>query len=679
MNWNPFKREVKNISIGELDEFMLWKMNTRLGRTGDIGELRRRVPWLFRAIDTIAQKTADFPFEIQTLDGEVVDSSFDWKNALEFTKDFKRLLYKLSASLNLRGKGYIFPARNRIVTKALRYWVADTVTPIITETNGLEKFVRRVGNIKTEYAVTEDAPYPVCYFWLPDPDVEIGEPLAYPAQAALSAAGILSSLDDFFQSHVEDGMKKAILFAVKGQPPTGSEQGKSAKDKLEDDLSRTLLGKRNAGKIRVVNADTMTPVVYGEGLQEFANTSLTTDKEEDVAIALNMPLSYIKSSNASGLGGGGVSREDTFRLMADNIEPGFNFLSSIFNEQLFIRIGYKIVSKREMLDVFQEDKVLQATVAQTYTTAISTDARIAKFVMEYINGTEFDEEAEAALDELIAAKDERAAQMAELQRTQPQIVDVTPKPKQLTPGETPEQKRFRDDLMRWQRKVENRLRAGKAAQVEFESDIIDADTNAQVYAALAGARDADAVKVIFQGVRPGDMSMESPLETKFDAAMQEFEAAMNESAKGWVTINGAHILIGEEGGSGRHGDKVSLSNPEARGLMSQLANPDAPGFSYQTKTKGAPKSGYMLSIYPNNTSRLPIAKVNPKSLRAYAKANKKLLSKSDHYLGGWNVNGRVDLDVSINVKTPAEAHALSKKHSQEGYWDVEKMETVYVK
>ncbi len=505
MNWNPFKREVKNISIGELDEFMLWKMNARLGGTGDIGELRRRVPWLFRGVDLIAQAIHDYPFDVLDDGGEIVASSTDWQDnlpdGLEFTSNIFELLYKVSASLTLRGKSYVYPTRNRLgnVTgepKELRYWVVDTVTPIITETNGLEKFVRQVGNIKTEYPVTEAAPFPLCYFWLPDPDVELGPPASYPAQAALNAAGVLFSLDDFFKSHVEDGMKKAILFAVKGLPPTGSETGKAAKDKLEDDLSRTLLGKPNSGKIRVVNADTMTPVIYGEGLQEIANTELTKEKREDIATALGIPMTMLWSSEASGLGGGGVTKEDTYRFYKHKVCPDFNFIASIFNQQLLKPLGYRIVGNPETLDVFQEDEAARSQSLDTITSAIDTNPQIAKFTMELL-GYDLSDEQTAELDELIAAKSERAAQVAQLSARQPQVLDVTPQPKQLPPGETPEQKRFRDDLMRWQRKVENRLRAGKAAQVEFDSDAIDTDTNAQVYAALAGVSNADAVKVIF--------------------------------------------------------------------------------------------------------------------------------------------------------------------------------------
>jgi len=123
-------------------------------------------------------------------------------------------------------------------------------------------------------------------------------------------------------------------------------------------------------------------------------------------------------------------------------------------------------------------------------------------------GYELDEDQEAELELLIAAKDELArlqAQQAQAQRdAQANVIDgkVVP-PRQLMPGETAEQKAAKDDLLRWQRKVENRLRAGKSAQVGFASEYIDEDTNARVEGLLSGATDMVMVKSIFDFAATG--------------------------------------------------------------------------------------------------------------------------------------------------------------------------------
>lgn len=413
---NPFRKRdsnVKNVSVAQLDQFLLYLMRGSQGG-GNISELRRVVPWLFRSIDTIAQKTADFPFEIQDLNGNIVDSSQDWQNVLEFTKDFKTLLFKISASLNLHGQAYIFPASNRLSTAKgipaeLRYYVPQSITPIITEQNGLERFDRQTGTIKTPIKVED-----LLYFWLPDPDVELGPPLAYPAKAALNAAGVLSALDKFFDKHAKSGLIRAFIANVKNAPNFASEQGQAAKEKIEEQLNRTLTGEANEGAIRAINADSVTITAIGEGLKELENVELTDEKRADIAVAMNMPATYIWSGDASGIGGGGVSKEDTFRLYDNNIVPGFNFIAGVFNP-FFQELGYKIIGKPETLDVFQEDEVSRTSALSSLTTAINTDPSTAKFSMSIL-GYELDEEQEVQLEELIAGKQlqrEQATQAAE--------------------------------------------------------------------------------------------------------------------------------------------------------------------------------------------------------------------------------------------------------------------------
>jgi hypothetical protein len=414
-NLNPFRRAVKNVAIGELDEFLRWKMTTKHGVSSNAGitELRRAVPWLFRSVDLIAQSIHDYPFDIVNDTGEVVDSSTDWQDKLDFTQNIFDLLYKVSASLTLRGKSYVYPARNRIVIKELRYWVADTVTPIISEDKGLERFERRVGANKVEYVVTEQEPYPLLYFWLNDPDVEIGEPLAYPAQAAINAAGVLFSLDKFFGEHADRGLIKAYIAAVKGIPPVGSPEGKAAKDRLEDDLTRTLTGSKNTGRIKVINADTVELVSVGDGLKELENVTLTKEKREDISTAIGVPGTMLWSSEASGLGGGGVTKEDTYRFYKQTICPNFNFIASILNQQLFKPLGYRIVGNPETLDVFQEDEAQRSAALESITSALNTDLTIAKFTMDLL-GYDLSDDQEKELDALISAKEDRAAQMSEL-------------------------------------------------------------------------------------------------------------------------------------------------------------------------------------------------------------------------------------------------------------------------
>ncbi len=488
----------KNIAIGELDEFMRWKVSVKLGgNVKDLGTLRRAVPWLFRGIEIIADKVAAFPFEILDANDEVIDSSDKWTNELGFTGNLHDLLWLISSSLDLRGGAYVLPQSNRLAKvqasySELKYFQFDTIRPKITEKDGLTGFVRRIGNQEYPYTVDE-----LIWFWGLDSDVEIGPPLAYPGQAALHAAGVLFSLDEFFENHARSGLVKAFVASVKGLPP--GDAGRDERTRIEKALARIMTGIKNIARIVVAEAEGMEIIPVGEGLKELENVTLTKDKREDISVALGLPMSILWSTEATGLGGSGVTKEDTWRLYDNKVVPRWNFIARILNDRLFSPLGYTLSGRPEALDVFQEDEVSRSTALANVTSAISESPEVAKFAMQDVLGYELSDEAIKALDLLIAGKQERAAQMAQLQSN---VVDVTPQPRQLAPGESPAQKRFREDLALWQRKVENRLRANKSAQVDFVSDAIDADSHARIFAALAEVKDGESVKAVFQEAQP---------------------------------------------------------------------------------------------------------------------------------------------------------------------------------
>ena len=556
----------KNISIAYLDEFLQWTMTQKLGGRGSIRELRRAVPWLFRSVEMISQSIADFPFEIQNEAGEVIDSSDDWQNKLEFTKDFKPLLKKVSASCQLRGGAYVYPARNRIMVKELRYWVFDSVQPVLTEQNGLEKFERNSGA-----QISYFAPDELVYFWLPDSDVEIGAPLAYPAQAAFNAAGVLLSLDEFFHETTQNGLLKSFIAAVKGLPPTSSERGKAEKERVEEDLNRQLLGKKNQGKLRVVNADTVDIVEVGGGLSDLKDVELTREKREDISVALGIPMTMLWSSEAGGLGGGGVTKEDTFRYLAYNIVPHFNFIASVFNEKLFRPLGYKIIGKPETLDAFQEDEVSRSQAVATYSSAIAANAEATDFAMALL-GVELNDKQRVKLDALIEAKQAARESMSQLQQPGQGITDVTPQPKQL---ESPEQKAFREDLQRWQRKVENRLRANKSALCGFESDLIDADTHARITDGLTAIKNIEAIKTLFDTEAQAHANRASPFTLKAiplvdDKVRREAEEKLREKIAKILKTKQNQVI--EQIQRGEYIDLVDFQNEVALTIENELTN-----------------------------------------------------------------------------------------------------------
>jgi HK97 family phage prohead protease len=93
------------------------------------------------------------------------------------------------------------------------------------------------------------------------------------------------------------------------------------------------------------------------------------------------------------------------------------------------------------------------------------------------------------------------------------------------------------------------------------------------------------------------------------------------------------------------------------------------GFSINTVTGASPQSGYMVSPYKAN-ERVIDGDASADDIARYEADNANLLDKPGHFLGGWKDGGKTYLDVSLNVPSRAEAHALGAKHGQLEVWNV---------
>lgn len=135
--------------------------------------------------------------------------------------------------------------------------------------------------------------------------------------------------------------------------------------------------------------------------------------------------------------------------------------------------------------------------------------------------------------------------------------------------------------------------------------------------------------------------------------------------------HGGAVAAGAAGG-------ISLPTGDAVHLQADLiANG---GFTYQPVTHTAPHDGLMLSIYPDREQITRADQVTAKALRTYVDKNSDLLSKPDHYVGGWHDthSGQVYLDVSVRVTDHAQARKMCEQYSQEAYFDLGTGQTVYV-
>lgn len=115
----------------------------------------------------------------------------------------------------------------------------------------------------------------------------------------------------------------------------------------------------------------------------------------------------------------------------------------------------------------------------------------------------------------------------------------------------------------------------------------------------------------------------------------------------------------------RGGSPEAVSEKASKAASDLRANG---GFSVNTHGK-APTSGFMVSRYKDR-ERVIDGDASAADIEKFAKDNEDLLGKPGHFLGGWKDGGKTYLDVSENVASRAEAHALGREHGQLEVYDV---------
>ena len=318
-----------------------------------------RVPWLSRAVVLRSNAVASLPFALVDADsGEDYDVSTDWENKVGFLPNPSKLLSLVESSLSLLGLAYLFNEHNRVKTLDLRYFAPTTITPDLDPITGLVGFKRNIGSQSFDLP-----PEDVIHFWQLDPFVELGPGNNSAATAALSAAGVLYNVDGFAEAFFDRGAIKVTLLTVKGPMP------EAERDRLKSWWKRVFSGISNAWGSDIVQGDHIEPVVIGEGIKELSDNELTKEKREDIAAAMGIPMTILWSSEASGLGGGGVVQSDERKFYEQTIVPEALFIQSVFNEQLFEPMGLRWQFRPETLDVFQADENARSQSLVNYTNA----------------------------------------------------------------------------------------------------------------------------------------------------------------------------------------------------------------------------------------------------------------------------------------------------------------------
>ena len=452
---------------------LLWDEETEAwtytsgGPKTDIEKYYQGIPTIFRGIGKIAQAVGSMPFNIYGKSGdEPIDTSEEYTNALGWLPGPRATFEIASKSLDLMGVAYFLlmkKERSGAVAE-LRYMVPKTFDPKFDEKTGeLLGFERMVNNTKKTYTPEE-----ILYMWLPDPYKEQGPPRAFPAIAAKRAAGVLANLDDFIAVYFERGAVRPIIVSAKGVTL------KDERQRMEKWLTQLLGGIKNSRIWKVFNAETIDIKQIGDGLGELRDVELTTQRREDICVALDIPYTtmYPEAANFA------TAKQDNIKFYKDAIIPRCKFISEVMNEQVFVPMGYRLEFLPQSLEVMQEDEADRADSLLNL-----TNAGVPLLAAMEMLGYDLTDKQRLEIEKAIQQKEENREQMSD--RFNQGGNDHIPVARQG------------DEMAKWMRKSLNSLAKGKSADVPFVSEIISPALHGAVAGALESATDSGDVAGVF--------------------------------------------------------------------------------------------------------------------------------------------------------------------------------------
>lgn len=448
---------IKALTIDQLpDEAWTWIA----GGTSNKEAIKRYkdVAWLHRAVNIRADAIGGLPFVF--VDGEEEKQPDTIKAVRDI--DFDRLFNEIEGDLILCGEAYVSVDRNRFdYIKDLRRMQPSTIKPKYSEQDGsLLYFERRLKSGQPIRLELED----VIYVWLPNREAEQGGGTA-PAEVAMSAAGVLNSIDVFGRGFFERGALNSVILPIEGSPDQASI------DTMQGWLNRLALGAKNAFRWMVTRAGIGEPIVLGVDFDKLALAELSESKRQDVVAALGVPESILRSNAANFA----TAQQADIDFYTKTIIPEAGIIESAFNKQLFNKMGIRLKFKPEKLEVFEQREAEKALGMVTLVQSGILTVNEARESMGY-------EELEGNPEPTPLPEPDEPDVMTRTIRSH--IVDA-------------EYETAEDHLKQWERKAKNRLKQGKSLAFGFVSDLIPTKTRADIEGRLATVTDVSDISDIF--------------------------------------------------------------------------------------------------------------------------------------------------------------------------------------
>ena len=196
-------------------------------------------------------------------------------------------------------------------------------------------------------------------------------------------------------------------------------------------------------------------------MKDLAFTELNAIAKDNIALAFGVKKTMLDSEAANYA----TAQEDRLSFYEDVIKPRARKFEGVLNEQLLARDGLRIEFKFNEMDIFQEDENARADLLLKL-----NQAGLPVELALDLAGYQLNDEQAAMLNAHQNDLDERGEQTEEV-----------------------------EDLRRWQRMAEKRVKEGKELR-EFESSKIEPSLHGAISGALEGAKTVDDVRHLFDSV-----------------------------------------------------------------------------------------------------------------------------------------------------------------------------------
>lgn len=403
----------------------------------------RLVPSVFAGISARMQAMADLPFTIYGMKGDkALDDSDNYKNVVGFMPYPSRMFSLTEGALVTAGKSYWFKGTGAKTgnVKELQYWIPSSVTLDADKAKKGEIVFRRSGATN---------PFPaeqVLYTWGIDPDVELGPPMVWPLESAITAAEANGAITRWVADYMRRGAIKAMLLMVEGMPPPGEVE------RMETWFNKFMSGTR-ALAWKVFNSSGVKPTIIGDGLEALKDLSINKELRYEIHQALGT-RHLLEDENFATAN----ARERQFYTIT--IMPDARNIQYSLNEQVLHKAGYHIEFEPDRLEVFQDNEGEQAKsfgeLFDIFKQVMTTEAafQLASEKLDY----QFTDEQMALIKKGISEKN-----------AEPAPVTVQPIQPEPTPPAVVKQM---VELDKWEKKVQ---KAGKMVTwhaVDLEPDMV---------------------------------------------------------------------------------------------------------------------------------------------------------------------------------------------------------------